>query len=151
MRTLKLKQQTVAVEAPRELVFEVVASAGKTVGETDGAKLVEFETEWQQRVIKTTEEVRLDPPREIAYRWVEGPLEHVEERISFESHTDGSTLMTYSGEIGAGRGIAGWLRTAIVVRPVFNRLVREHLEEGKRLAERRARRSQLYRTDKGAG
>ncbi len=52
--------------------------------------------------------------------------------------------------LGAGRGLFGWLRTALVVRQVFNRLVREHMEGGRRIAEKRAARSHLHRRG-GAG
>jgi hypothetical protein len=36
------------------------------------------------------------------------------------------------------------LRMVLFVRPVFNRLVSEHLEEARRMAERRAKRSRLF-------
>jgi len=145
LKTLRLRRQIVEVDAPQKLVFEIVASAGKTVGRNDAAQLVEFETEWRGRVMKTVEEVRPEFPREIAYRWVKGPLEEVEERIRFEAVTDDVTRVVYTGNIGAGRGVVGRLRTLLFVRPVFNRLVREHLEEGRRIAEKRAQRSRVHR------
>ncbi len=139
-----MKRQTVEVAAPRELVFEVVASAGKTVGDTERGKLVEFETHWRDEVIKTVEELILDPPSRIGYRWVEGPLDDVEEEIRFDAPAPDRTVMTYSGRLHAGAGVAGWLRTLLFVRPIFNRLVREHLLEGKRIAEKRAQRSRVH-------
>lgn len=149
LRRIALKDQSVEVAAPRELVYEVVSSAGKKVGETDLGHLVEFETRWRDRVIKTVEEIQLDAPREIRYRWVDGPLDDVEEVIRFGDVDGERTTMTYSGRLGAGRGLVGWLRTALVVRPVFNRLVREHLEDGRRIAEKRAARSHVHRTGGG--
>ena len=144
MRKVELKRRSVDVAAPPELVFEVVASAGKTVGKTERGNLVEFETTWRERVIKTIEEVELDPPRRIGYRWVEGPLDDVVEEIRFERAGSDETAMTYSGRLGAPPGLIGWLRTLLFVRPVFNRLVREHLFEGKRIAETRAKRSRVH-------
>lgn len=144
MRKVELKRQSVDVAAPPELVFEVVASAGKTVGKTERGSLVEFETTWREKVIKTIEEIELDPPRRIGYRWIEGPLDDVVEEIRFEPAGSDGTAMTYSGSLGAPPGLIGWLRTFLLVRPIFNRLVREHLFEGKRIAETRAQRSRVY-------
>ncbi|MFN2389957.1 MAG: hypothetical protein ABR575_10195 [Actinomycetota bacterium] len=141
---MRLKRQTVRVAAPRELTFEVVAAAGKQTGETDNGVLVEFETRLGDRVIKTIEEVQLRPPDSIAYRWLEGPLEGVEEEIRFEQGRAGETVMTYSGSLEGPCGIVGRLRTMLVVRPIFNRLVAEHLEQGKRMAEKRAERSRVH-------
>lgn len=141
---VRLKRQTVRVGAPRDLTFEVVAAAGKKTGETDEGILVEFETQLRGRVIKTIEEVRLQPPDSIAYRWIEGPVDAVEEEISFAADGPRETLMTYSGTLQGSAGILGWLRTMFVVRPIFNRLVTDHLEQGKRVAERRAERSHVH-------
>lgn len=149
-RRVRLKRQTVHVTAPRELAFEVVADAGNKTGDTANGVLVEFETKLGDRVIKTIEEVRLRPPKSIAYRWVEGPLDGVEEEIRFEQQVPGQTSMIYSGSLQAPAGIVGWLRTMFVVRPIFNRLVTEHLEQGKQMAEKRAQRSRVHpRPEKG--
>ncbi|MDQ4142229.1 MAG: hypothetical protein M3198_00535 [Actinomycetota bacterium] len=139
-----MKRQTVEVDAPRDLVFEVVAGAGKKVREINQGKVVEFETQWRDRSIKTVEELRLDPPREIRYRWLEGPLQNVVEKIVFDSKGASSTKMTYTGTFESDRGIAGWVRSFVFVRPAFDRLVREHLDEGKRIAETRAKRSHVH-------
>lgn len=144
LRRVRLKRQTVRVAAPRALTFEVVASAGRRMGETDNGILVEFETQLGDRVIKTVEEVELRPPDTIRYRWVEGPLEEVEEEIRFTDGEPGQTLVTYSGSLAAGSGVGGWLRTLFLVRPTFNRIVTEHLEQGKRMAEKRAERSRVH-------
>jgi len=120
-----------------------VSSAGTTIEETADGKLVEFETASRGRTIKTLEFLELERPRRIGYRWVEGPLEHVEEEITLEVTQDEATVMRYSGRLGAS-GLTGWIRTRMVVRPVFDRLVREHLETAKDVAEKRARSSRLY-------
>jgi hypothetical protein len=125
-------------------VFEVVASAGKTIGKTERGDYVEFETTWREKVIKTIEVVELDPPRRIGYRWVEGPLDDVVEEIRFERVGSDGTAMTYSGRVGAPPGLIGWFHTLLFVRPIFNRLVRDHLFEGKRIAETRVKRSRVH-------
>ena len=56
LRTIALKRQRVDVDAPVGLVFEVVASAGKKVGEVEGGSVVEFESVWRDRVVSTVEE-----------------------------------------------------------------------------------------------
>jgi hypothetical protein len=84
VRTVRLKKQKVRVAAPRELVYGVVAAAGKTVSDTGKEKVVEFETRWRGRVTKTIEAVEFDPLERITYRWMEGPLHGVEEEIRFE-------------------------------------------------------------------
>lgn len=141
---MHLKRQKVLVAAPRELLFEVVAAAGKKIGKTADGTLVEFETQLGDRMVKTVEEVRLRAPYSIAYRWVEGPLDGVEEEIRFEQAGPGDTVMVYSGDLQSAPGVRGWLRTILVVRPIFNRLVKEHLAQGKQVAERRAERSRIH-------
>lgn len=143
---MRLKTQSVGVAAPRELVFEVVASGGKDVGQAEDGRLVEFQTEWGGRVITTTEAVSLEPPHRISYRWLTGPLIGVEEEILLEETGPVSTEMTYRGRFRTPKGIVGWFRGASVVRPIFNKLVRQHLEQGRGLAEARARRSRVYPT-----
>jgi len=149
LRSVSLKHHIVHVDAPAQLVFEVVGSAGKKIRDIEGGAIVEFESEWRGRIVRTVEEVLLDPPRQIRYRWLEGPLELVEEAISFAEQADGTTSMAYSGEIATTKGVLDWLRLLLGVRPIFNRLVREHLEQGKNVAEKRAQRSHLYRSRTG--
>ncbi len=143
-RQVTVKSQRVEVAAPRELVFQVVASAGKKVGEIAEGRLVEFETRWRGKVIKTIEVVTLEPPTRIGYRWVEGRLDDVEEQIVFEASSQDLTVMNYSGRLGTGGGMKGLLRTVLFVRPIFNRLVKEHLRQGKQIAEKRALRSRTH-------
>ena len=141
---MKLKTQRVRIGAPRELVFEVIASAGKDVGETEGERLIEFETEWQGRVFKTVEAVTFERPDRIIYRWVTGPVRGVHEEIALSEPDHQTTEVTYTGSFQPPAGFVGWFRSVTVVRPIFNKLAREHLEEGKRIAETRALRSRRY-------
>lgn len=146
VRPVRLRRQKVDVRAPRELCFEVVATGGRVVGSSsDRVRVVEFETDDRGRRIVTRELLRLHPPDRIEYEWLEGPLPYVREEISFEPMPENRTRMRYSGEFSAGSGPIRFLSGLLLIRPRFNRLVREHLEMGKDVAERRTARTHLHR------
>lgn len=136
-----------SVSAPRELVYEVVATAGRTIGNLEYGRLIEFEISWRGKTIKTFEAVTLDPPRRVGYRWVVGPLDGVSEEILFEERAEDTTEMIYRGSFGSPAGLLGWFRGALVVRPIFNKLVFQHLAEAKNLAEARASRTHTYKRE----
>ena len=144
---MNLRRQTVRVAAPRELVFEVVSSAGKTAEKSSDERFVEFETSWRGHTYKTVEAVTVDPPHRIGYRWISGPLGGVEEEITLDEVDRQTTDMSYRGSFTPPRGFAGWFKAVTVVRPIFNKLVRRHLDKGRNLSEARALRSHLYRRD----
>ena len=145
MIALRLKSQCIEVAAPRQLVFEVVSSAGKELGASDDGHLVEFESSWGGHAFKTLERVTLDPPRRILYEWLTGPVLGVKEEILFEELVGQTTRMSYRGSFNPPSSFLGWARAVTVVRPIFNKLVRAHLAEGKDLAEARYLRSHVYR------
>ena len=144
MIALRLKTQSLEVSAPRELVFEVVASAGKKVAAEGDAQIVEYESRLGGHVFKTLERVTVERPHRIVYRWLTGPVVGVEEEILFDEIDDQTTLMSYRGNFQPPAGPLGWARGLSVVRPIFNKLVRAHLAEAKQLAEARFERSHLY-------
>ncbi len=141
---MRLRSQGIRIEAPRDLVFDVIASAGKQVGETGEETLVEFETRWRGRVYKSTEAISLERPHRIGYRWIMGPVVGVEEEMNLIEVTTRSTQLTYRGSFDRPPDLLGWFRAVTVVRPIFHRLVRIHLQEAKKLSEARALRSKLY-------
>lgn len=147
MRAMGLARQRVTVAAPRGLCFEVVASAGEALERRpDGAKVVRFTTTVGRRAVPTIELVVTEPPERIRYSWLEGPLPEVNEVISFADAGSGTELV-YEGSFRAGRGPIGWLYGRFVVKPVFERLVRKHLQQAKEVSERRGRRSHKYGRD----
>lgn len=147
VRAIGLARQRVTVAAPRGLCFEVVASAGETLERhPDGAKVVRFTTTVGRREVPTTELVVTEPPERIRYSWLEGPLSEVDEIITFVDAGSGTELI-YEGSFRAGGGPIGWLYGRFVVKPVFERLVREHLQQAKEVSERRGRRSYKYGRD----
>jgi hypothetical protein len=135
-------KQRVRVEAPRELCFEVVASAGRVIERiSETERVVEFLADYRGRTIRTVERVELEPPRVIRYSWLEGPLPAVEEEIVFLAEGLAETEIVYSGHFTPREGVPRWVYGRLLVKPRFERIVREHLLEGKAIAERRAARS----------
>jgi hypothetical protein len=111
-RVQRLGPLTVAIAAPRETVFEVIA--GPYLGPTPRALAGEIEvlergsdmvlaahrTPLGRGMVATTvETVRFDPPETVAFRLVRGPVPHVVERFTLDDDT-GSTRLRYEGELG---------------------------------------------------
>ena len=135
---VKLAQQKVSINAPRELVFQLMSAIGKgnlpggsgersKVLQRDGDTLVaEFFTPSGKKVYRTVEEVRLFPPERITYHHLEGPLAYAHEDF-FLDEVETGTELTYQGEIGHRvpylPGI-GWLTAIIYIRPKYNALMR---------------------------
>lgn len=105
---------------------------------------MEFATRWRGRVYKTIEAVALERPNRITYRWVVGPLVGVEEEIVLTEIEARSTRVTYTGSFQRPPGFKGLFQSVTVVRPIFDRLVKDHLAQAKTLAEARALRSNIY-------
>lgn len=149
MMGIVLSRQAITVAAPRELCFDVVATAGRKledVSETE--KIVEFKSDYLGRAVTTIERVVLERPDRISYEWLEGPLPEVRESISFREQPDGATELIYDGWFAPGRGVVGWLVGRFKIKRIFDQLVREHLDQARELAERRAARSRVYASHK---
>jgi hypothetical protein len=146
---IALETQRVRVEAPRELCFEVVASAGRVIERiSETERVVEFLTDYRGRTIRTVERVVLEPPRRIRYSWLEGPLPSVEEEIAFLAQGSTATEIVYSGAFSPQPGALGWVYGRLFVKSRFERIVREHLLDAKAIAEKRAVRSRRYPSDR---
>lgn len=143
---IKLQTQSVVVTAPQQLCFEVVAAAGRKVEEASPhERIVEFKTTYRGREVVTLERLRLDPPARIDYEWVKGPLPEVIESITFDDAGENRTQITYEGVFDVTGGPLARIAARLWIRPTFERIVLEHLEEAKGIAEHRARRSHVYR------
>jgi hypothetical protein len=147
-RIVELPEESARIGAPAELCFQVVAAAGTMLEErSDRERLVEFRTDLRGRELVTIELVYLDPPNRIAYRWVEGPLQHVEETIDVLPRPEGGCELRYRGRFETPhRGIRGVIEGWIIKR-MFAPAVREHLERAKEIAESRAERSHVFRRE----
>ncbi|MDQ3963325.1 MAG: hypothetical protein M3277_05345 [Actinomycetota bacterium] len=146
--TIKLRTQSVVANAPRALCFEVVAAAGRVIAETSPTdRIVEFKTTYRGREVVTVEKLHLEPATRIDYEWIKGPLPEVRESIAFTTDGDNRTRITYDGVFDVKGGLFGRIIARLSIKPAFERIVLEHLEEAKDIAERRARRSHVHRQD----
>ncbi len=142
---MKLSDQAVVINAPRELCFEVVAAAGRRLEKrSDTEWIVEFMTEAGSGRVRTVELLTLDRPRAIRYRWLEGPLLNVEETIGFTAIDENTTRLAYRGAFSPGWGPLRLVFGRLRVKPLFDRLVREHLQQAKEIAEKRAARTMVH-------
>lgn len=142
---MRLGQQDIVIDAVPELCFEVVAGAGRRLEKRSETEwLVEYVTETGGREIKTVELLTLDRPRAIHYRWIEGPLPEVRETILFVPLQGDKTKLIYEGTFSFRSGPLRWLIARLRVRPMFDRAVKEHLLEAKKIAEKRAARTRVH-------
>ena len=165
---VNLARQVVHIEAPRELVFQMLSAIGKgslpgsegessRVVERQGDTIIaEFFSRSGKRVYRTLEEVRLFPPERITFHHIEGPLVFSQEAFIL-TEADGGTDFSYFGEVECRirfmPGI-GWLTAVTYVKPKYNALIRNHMAGIKAAAEARAARSHVFRrppTGKSAG
>jgi Polyketide cyclase / dehydrase and lipid transport len=149
-RTLRpLGPITVAMAAPRDTVFDVIAAP--YLGRTPRAIADEIEvlergsdmvlaahrTPVGGGIVTTTvETVRFDRPETIDFRLVRGPVPHVIER--FTLHSDqGATRLEYTGELGADFwGLGRWWAHQVATK--WEATVRGSLDRIRTEAERRA-------------
>jgi len=82
----------------------------------------------------TVETVVLNPPQEIRFRLLRGPVPHVEETFAFEE-TDGTTTLTYTGALGTDLWALGQWWGNLVAR-TWENTVRTSLDQIKAEAER---------------
>lgn len=139
------------IEAPRELVFDVIAapylaSPPSSLAEkiqvlerSEEMVLAAHRTPVRDRLVATTvETVRFERPGAVYFRLLRGPVPHVIER--FELAEDGdATLFHYEGELGADLWAVGrWWGDLVAQR--WDEAVRGSVAEITRIAEMRAAR-----------
>lgn len=151
-RTLRpLGPLTWRIDAPREVVFEVISApylhrtpralAGKlrVVERGEGMVLAAHVTDVGGLVATTLETVRFEPPSSVHFRLVRGPVPHVVEQFLLREVGDG-TKLEYSGELGTDLWALGrWWGEEVARR--WEAAVRSSLAAVKTEAERRAARS----------
>ena len=149
-RVRPLGPLTVRIDAPRELVFEVVSSPylGRTTRALE-KKLKMLErghdmvlaahfTEIRGLVATTVETVRFEPPSHVHFRLVRGPVPHVVEQFLLNETPEGTEL-EYTGELGTDLWALGRWWGAAVARQ-WETAVESSLAAVKHEAERRAAR-----------
>ena len=159
---LKLRQRSVHIQAPRELVFQMLSAMGS--GQMPGAEgesarvlsrdgdtlIVHFVTHAEKRVVNTVEEVRLYPPERITFQHIAGPLDYSWEEMKLSEEEEDGTLLEYSGEFEYIFPGLGWLISLAYIRPKYNATIQEHLARLKAAAEARAARSHVFRQRQSA-
>ncbi len=139
---------TVRIEAPRELVFEVIAAPYlhrtpraleeklEVVEQGTDMVLAAHFTEVGRLVATTLETVRFEPPGEIHFRLVRGAVPYVVERFTLSEAGTG-TALEYAGDLGTDLWALGrWWGGR--VGPRWEAAVESSLADVKREAERRA-------------
>ena len=156
---VKLSDNEVFINAPRELVFQMLSAIGRgslpgnqgessRVLERDGDRIVaEFLTTSGKRTYRTVEDVRLYPPDRITFRHLESPLSYSEEEFLLKE-VEGGTALSYRGDIECRMhwlpGV-GWLVAWIYVKRKYDSVIRDHMDRLKAAAEARAARSHVFR------
>lgn len=150
-RTRPLGPQVVDIDAPAEVVFDVIAAPylGRTprsmAGKLDvlerGTDMVlaaHFTPIHRRLTATTVETVRFARPHRIDFRLVRGPVPHVVESFVLTDN-DGDSHLAYDGEIGADLWQLGQWWTNVVARK-WEATVAGSLASIKTEAERRSRR-----------
>ena len=154
MSAIELSLQSVEIDAPRELVFQMLTSfrrgriAGdnaestRLISEDGNVTTVEFITKAGPFSHRTLEEVTLFGPQRIEFRLVD----FSEETFTLDETADGNTLLTHSGSFIWKRfPFFGWFGGIIYTRPMYHRVIRKHFMAVKEAAEARAARSHVFR------
>jgi hypothetical protein len=78
-----------------------------------------------------------EPPARVGFRHLTGPVPHAVEEFALDEVGD-STELRYTGELGIDFFVFGQIAGRYWVRPQWERVVREHLEDLRQRAEQRA-------------
>jgi hypothetical protein len=148
-RVRPLGPRTIAVGAPREVVFDVIAqpylgratrAMRKKVRVLHGCSdmvLAAHRTAVGNGLVATTvETVRFLRPERVEFRLVRGPVPHVIEEFTLAEHPGGHTELTYRGELGTDLGPIGqWWGRLVAER--WEQAVATTLDAVRAEAERR--------------
>jgi hypothetical protein len=140
----------VRIDAPREVVFDVIAAPylGRTpralrrklevVERGEDMVLAAHFTDVARLVVTTLETVRFERPSRVDFRLVRGPVPHVVESFVLSDAGSGTSLR-YEGELGTDLWAAGrWWGDRVA--PRWEEAVRSSLAAVKAEAERQASR-----------
>ncbi len=140
---------TIRIAAPRELVFEIIAApylgrapAGsgiEVVARGDRLVVAAHHTKVHFYTARTVEALEFEAPARVAFRHLTGPVPHAVEEFALEEVSDGTELR-YAGELGIDFFVLGRIAGRYWVRPQWERVVREHLDDLRERAEQIANR-----------
>jgi hypothetical protein len=138
----------VAIAAPRELVFEMIAAPYLGRSPAPGIEVLaggedlivaRHHTPVHFYTAQTTEAVDFTPPTRVGFRHLSGPVPHALEEFVL-TETDAGTELRYSGELGIDFFILGQMAARHWVRPQWERVVSAHLADLRERAQARAAR-----------
>lgn len=147
-RVRPLGPMTMRIQAPRDVVFDVIAAPylGRTpralaeklrvIERGENMVLAEHYTPVSGLIATTLETVRFSRPERIDFRLVRGPVPYVVEHFLLEER-DGATDLEYGGELGTDLWVLGAAWGRLVV-PAWERTVHRSLESIRSEAERRS-------------
>ncbi len=156
-RPVRLAPHSVTIEAPRELVYQMLSSFGS--GRLEGSDgessrvlsrsgndiVAEFKTRSGLLTITTVERVTLDPPRRLSFEHIKGPFNRAQEEFALED-VDGGTELSHRGEFVWSRvPVIGWLVGRLILKRPYERVLAQHMERIKAGSEARAARSHVFR------
>lgn len=149
-RVRRLGPIEVHIDAPRDTVYAVVTAPYAERRPSAMAKKVEILERTEHMVLAahftpvrggltatTTETVTFDPPRQVGFRLMRGPVPHVSETFDLTEPEPERTVLRYDGELGTDLWGLGE-RWGDLVAPTWERTVADSLAEVRVEAERRA-------------
>jgi hypothetical protein len=135
------------IAAPRSLVFEILSEpylghtprdAGiEVLAKGDDVAVAIHHTKVHFYYSRTVEVITFEAPSRVRFRHLAGPVPHAVEQFAL-AEVDGATELRYSGEVGIDFYFLGRIAGRYWVRPQWERTVREHLDDVKQRAEKRA-------------
>jgi hypothetical protein len=148
----------IRIEAPRDLVFEMISepylghsprdSGIEVLARGEDLAVASHHTRVHFYTAITVEAVKFEPPDRVGFRHLAGPVPHaVEEFLLDES--EGVTTLRYTGEIGIDFFFLGRIAGRRWVRPQWERAVRDDLDDLRQRAELLSERRQARMAAKG--
>lgn len=138
----------VEIDAPPELVFEILEAPYSGRARVEGIEVLErgedlvvasHLTRVHFYTARTVEVISFERPKRIGFRHLHGPVPHALEAFELDDE-GGRTRLSYGGELGIDFFVLGRIAGRRWVVPQWERVVRAHLEEVRGSAEQRAER-----------
>lgn len=139
----------VRIEAPRELVFEMIRepylghtprdSGIEVLARGTDLAVAAHHTKVHFYTATTVEAIEFKTPNRVGFRHLSGPVPYAVEEFELEE-VDGVTELRYVGEVGIDFFLLGRIAGRRWVRPQWEKTVRDHLEDLKQRAEELAAR-----------
>jgi hypothetical protein len=157
-KPIRLKIRRVRINAPPELIFQIMSSFGRgrlkcdtnessEMISLDGDLLVvKFRTKAGPISYDTVEEITLKKPSRMTFKHLSGSLSYATEQFLFEEKDEFEKDLVHDGEFIWKRfSFFGWLGGVIYTKSTFERTVVKHMVQIKEASEARASRSRVFK------